>query len=72
MQAFTLKAFFDSEAAGNFMDLDLDLQVPLTNLDDPLTITALVGRPLGSGQVSLSTFPVLSGLGVTKKLYSFM
>lgn len=50
-------AFIDSGAAGNFMDFTLASQLkiqPIT-LHDPLTVTALDGRPLGSGQVSQCT-----------------
>lgn len=64
-QTHPLKAFIDSGAAGNFMDLEVArrLKVPLTNLDDPLTITALDGRPLGSGQVSLRSIPLYLRIG---------
>ncbi len=64
-QSHPLKAFIDSGAAGNFMYLEVarHLRVPLTNLDDPLTITALDGRPLGSGEVSLRTIPLYLRVG---------
>ncbi len=64
-QSHPLKAFIDSGAAGNFMDLEVarHLRVPLTNLDDPLTINALDGRPLGSGEVSLRTIPLYLRVG---------
>ncbi len=64
-QSHALKAFIDSVAAGNFIDLEVarHLRVPLTNLDDPLTITALDGRPLGSGQVSKRTIPLYLQVG---------
>lgn len=64
-QSHPLNAFVDSGAAGNFMDLEIarHLQVPLTHLDEPLTITALDGGPLGTGRVSLSTIPVYLRVG---------
>lgn len=37
--------------------------MPLTNLDDPLTIMALDGRPLESGRVSLHTIPLYLQVG---------
>ncbi len=64
-QSLPLKAFIDSRAAGNFIDVEVarHLRVPLTNLDDPLTITALDGRPLGSGQVRKRTIPLYLQVG---------
>lgn len=52
-----LMAFIDSGAAGNFMDFTLAarLKIQPITLHDPLTVTALDGRPLGSGQVSQCT-----------------
>lgn len=50
-----LKALVDSGAAGNFMDFSLarSLQIPSDSLATPLTVTALDGRPLGPGRVTL-------------------
>ncbi|KAK3508737.1 hypothetical protein QTP70_004220 [Hemibagrus guttatus] len=52
-----LKALVDSGAAGNFMDLSLvkSLQIPVDSLPAPLTVTALDGRPLSPGKVTLLT-----------------
>ena len=57
---YQLKALVDSGAAGNFMDLSLarGLQIPSDSLATPLTVTALDGRPLGPGKVTLLTSPL--------------
>ncbi|KAJ8388178.1 hypothetical protein AAFF_G00136440 [Aldrovandia affinis] len=59
-QDHTLKAMVDSGAAGNFLDIKLakELEIPLTTLEPPLTVTALDGRPLGSGRVHHLTVPL--------------
>ncbi len=64
-QSHPLKAFIDSGAAGNFMDLEVvrHLRVPLTNLDDPLTITALEASGVWRGESAHYSF--ISGLGIT-------
>ncbi len=55
-----LKAMVDSGAAGNFMDFSLarSLKVPTESLVIPLTVTALKGRPLRPGEVTLLTAPL--------------
>lgn len=55
-----LKALVDSEAAANFMDITLanTLQVPSSPLPSSLSVTALDGRALGEGGVSLHTSPL--------------
>ncbi|MGL5294568.1 MAG: retropepsin-like aspartic protease [Aeromonas sp.] len=52
-QRHQIEALVDSGAAGNFMDLDLAerLKIPSEPLPTPLVVTALDGRPLGSGTV---------------------
>ncbi len=50
-----LKAMVDSGAARNFMDFSLALKVPTDSLVTPLTVTALNGRPLRPGDVTLLT-----------------
>ena len=63
-QHHPLLAFVDSGAAGNFMDLTLAkrLHLPITNLDCPLMVMALDGRPLGKGKVNQITAPVLMSI----------
>lgn len=58
----TLQALVDSGAAGNFIDSSLasDLHLPVTNLDHPLTVTALDGKPLGKGTIDHITTLILS------------
>ncbi|KAJ8414411.1 hypothetical protein AAFF_G00052810 [Aldrovandia affinis] len=53
-------ALVDSGAAGDFIDLNLAqrLQIPLVTLESPLSVTALDGKPLGSGAITQRTIPL--------------
>ncbi|KAL0146466.1 hypothetical protein M9458_058229 [Cirrhinus mrigala] len=72
-QQHQLQAFIDSGAAGNFMDVDVakDLGIKTLTLQRALSITALDGRPLGSGQVSESTTPLLLRIGQHQEKIQF-
>ena len=50
----------DSGAAGNFMDINVArrLQVPQTTVNPPFVISALDGRSLGKGRVTVATAPL--------------
>ncbi|KAK3517835.1 hypothetical protein QTP70_021016 [Hemibagrus guttatus] len=75
-----LNALMYSGAAGNFMDMSLvkSLQIPVDSLPAPLTITALDGRPLSPGKVTIhnqyplclmaTTFELLQGASIFTKL----
>ncbi len=72
-QHHKLQAFLDSGAAGNFMDFTLarHLRIQPITLQEPLTITALDGRPLGSGQVRQCTTPLHLQIGCHKERIQF-
>ncbi len=72
-QHHKLQAFLDSGAAGNFMDFTLarHLRIQPISLQEPLTITALDGRPLGSGQVRQCTTPHHLQIGCHKERIQF-
>uniref|UniRef100_A0A3B3BTZ1 CCHC-type domain-containing protein n=1 Tax=Oryzias melastigma TaxID=30732 RepID=A0A3B3BTZ1_ORYME len=56
-RAVKTQAMIDSGAAGNFIDLDFARYnvVPLLSCDARVAVTALDGRPLGSGQIRFLT-----------------
>ncbi len=72
-QHHKLQAFLDSGAAGNFMDFTLarHLRIQPISLQESLTITALDGRPLGSGQVKRCTTPLHLQIGCHKEKIQF-
>lgn len=71
-QLHPLQAFVNSGAAGNFMDLSLArLAIPTSGLDPPLSVTALDGRPLGTGQVTQVTSTVKLQIGDHQEKLSF-
>lgn len=62
---YSLPAFIDSGSAGCFIDSTLarNLHMPLVSLPVPLDITALDGRPLGSGRVEKTTRHITTRIG---------
>lgn len=56
---YSLQAWVNSGAAGNFMDISLakKLSLPSKSLSSPQVVTALDGRPLGHGEIINQTLP---------------
>ncbi len=56
----TLKAFVDSGAADNFLDIELanNLCIPYETCPSPWKVEALDGRPIGSGMIKFRTVPL--------------